>query len=93
MIRADRLEVLANYLETHVQDSEFDIAQYFNDCGTPACAIGHACTMPYFQDLGLAREHNWPYLHVPGKRYAVECGSEIGMHLFGITEEQSDFLL
>ncbi len=51
---ARRLLVLAEFLEK-LPDTSFDYSQWVgrNECGTTACALGHACRMPEFNDLGL----------------------------------------
>lgn len=45
-------------------------AQDFLTCGTSACALGWACTMPEFADLGL-------YLNSTGYRESVEGHAEV----------------
>jgi len=51
-MKAMRLLILANYLET-LPDERFFMGSWFNDCGTTACAMGHATNIPQFRDLGL----------------------------------------
>lgn len=58
-LHAKRLLKLADRLES-VPRKQFDMATYFTetygpepDCGTAACALGWACTMPEFKRLGL----------------------------------------
>jgi hypothetical protein len=56
-----RLKVLAAYLRT-VPESQFDLGSWVGEdwkgkpdlsCGTTACAVGWATTIPEFQQLGL----------------------------------------
>lgn len=58
-----RLLKLAEFLETKVPAARFDLAYWVDpktwkgkadlSCGTSACAMGWATTMPYFKRLGL----------------------------------------
>lgn len=50
----ERLQTLANHLKTIVCE-EFDLSYWYkeNDCGSVACAVGHGCNIPEFQNLGL----------------------------------------
>ncbi len=48
-----RMLKLAEYLKT-VPQAKFDMQ--FWKCATTACAIGHACEMPFFKRLGLHLE-------------------------------------
>lgn len=47
----ERLLKLAEFLETSVPNEEFDLGSW--RCGTTACAVGWACTMPEFTQQGL----------------------------------------
>lgn len=51
-MNAERLLALATLLDT-IPAGAFDLRDW--DCGTTACAIGHACRDPEFQKLGLGR--------------------------------------
>lgn len=51
----DRLRKLADHLDT-VAPEKFDLSNW--SCGTTACAVGHACTMPEFQMEGLSTSLN-----------------------------------
>lgn len=57
-VRFDLLKVLANHLETQVDPEEFDMREWkqIRRCGTVACAIGHACSLPEFQEAGIKLE-------------------------------------
>lgn len=49
----DRLLRLADHLEA-VPPERFNLGEWESECGTVACAIGHACRIPEFQAAGLA---------------------------------------
>ncbi len=59
-MHSGRLLVLAEYLE-NLNDDMFNMGWWFHEdhpteCGTASCAMGHACRMPVFQELGLTAE-------------------------------------
>lgn len=63
-------------------------------CGTSACAMGHAATMPCFQRLGLRLIKDVGYLggivfKTPGVRRRPLRNFEAIDHIFGITLEES----
>lgn len=83
----ERFLVLIEHLETKVTDNDFDLSTWAGtpqrpwqgnqdlSCGTVACAMGHAASIPAFQELGLKLELNlhsanisykdsWSYLAV-----------------------------
>lgn len=49
-MNAERLLLLADHMDT-VDPSLFFLEDW--KCGTAACAVGHACTIPSFQKAGL----------------------------------------
>lgn len=51
-----RLKTLAEHLCTLDEDLYMDC--WFNDCGTAACAIGHAALIAEFQDEGFRPLHD-----------------------------------
>jgi hypothetical protein len=53
-LQRKRLLALADYLD-RVKRERFDMATWYHktECGTTACAMGHACMMRRFQKLGL----------------------------------------
>jgi hypothetical protein len=55
-VNKERLEHLIEVL-TGVKEkgSHFDMASWFFDCGTPACALGYAAVDPEFVEQGLRR--------------------------------------
>jgi hypothetical protein len=60
-MRADRLLKLADFLGT-LDDKLFDMNQWRSPCGTVACAMGWAATIPEFAEAGLKldREYSYP---------------------------------
>lgn len=50
----ERLTILADHLDT-VPAERFDLGVWHRvtDCGTTACAVGHACAIPEFKAAGL----------------------------------------
>lgn len=52
----ERLTILRDYLLNEVPPDKFSITNWVADCGTVACAIGHACNIPSFQKAGLHLE-------------------------------------
>lgn len=50
-MKKQRLLKLADHLENNVMDHEFDMKEW--KCGTTACAVGHAASIPSFQRAGL----------------------------------------
>lgn len=57
---AKRLLKLADHLDT-LPRKEFDFGTWsqVQSCGTTACALGHACTMPAFRRLGAKLVLDW----------------------------------
>ena len=39
----EKVLALADYLENEILDKEFDMKNYFINCGTVACIAGHEC--------------------------------------------------
>jgi hypothetical protein len=87
---AARLLRLAKILRK-VKPEEFDIYKW--ECGTAACALGHACRDPYFRRLGLSLDNRplfvTPMFRFKGDRYR---GSRAGAKFFGITDNESQKL-
>lgn len=52
----NRIKKLIAHLKDNVKDEAFDMLTWQNDCGTVACAMGHATTIPEFALLGLTVE-------------------------------------
>lgn len=67
-MRVDLLEELANFLTDfkETEDTKFYLASWYHasrSCGTTACAMGWACTLPSFREagfrlVGITSEHN-----------------------------------
>jgi hypothetical protein len=54
-LQRKRLRELADHLD-RIKPERFNMKEWFNkseECGTSACAMGHACMMKRFQKLGL----------------------------------------
>lgn len=68
----ERLLLLADHLE-NVKPNEFNMSHWWEEktisnrnlCKTTGCAMGHACSIPEFQKLGLRLDHG--YLSVSDK--------------------------
>lgn len=80
----ERLTILADHLRT-VDPEGFDLTDW--RCGTVACAVGHACTIPEFQAAGLG---------LSGYSGTPEYGSLLSWAavrvFFGLTFEQAHSL-
>lgn len=50
--QAEKLRVLIRHMETNVARA-LNMHAFTNRCGTPACALGEACTLPALQVQGL----------------------------------------
>lgn len=57
-------------------------------CGTTACAMGWACTLPSFRKLGLKLDPWWREPVLNGNSHQ----STIAKNLFGITSEEYSYL-
>lgn len=110
-IKAKRLLKLADKLKT-VPDANFNMGQWFGDdttslgatlpdpimCGTAACALGWATTIPEFHRAGLGLFRSYgsfvPCLFsMKGDGYPVVArGLEAGQVFFGLTYEQANDL-
>lgn len=63
-----------------------DGMEAFQDCGTTACALGWACTMPKFRKLGLDLNSGVPTLK------GVQGAFPAAANLFGLTDAESYYL-
>ena len=97
-MQVERLKTLARFLNTKVDNKEFDISYWINttNCGTTCCALGWACSIPEFQAAGLTL---WNPLINDSK--PVPCYKEKGVvyrdfdaavKFFDITDKESLFL-
>jgi hypothetical protein len=87
---ARRLRKLARVLKK-VRDHQFNMFGWWwgepkPNCGTAACALGHACTVPEFYRLGLRLDDNVPIM--PGRH----SGFDSGAALFGISYGEARYL-
>ena len=94
-MNAKRLLKLADHLDT-VRPKAFDMRVWKSDCGTTACALGHACDIPSFRRLGLKIEietviysdglvgHDQHFVMYGGNE-----GYDAADALFGITRSES----
>ncbi len=91
---AKRLLTLADHLDT-VPKREFDMAYW--KCGTTACAIGHACSIPSFRRAGLKLvgaqiyDDGAPYIqHYP--EFDDEVGFDAAANFFDIDDREAESL-
>ena len=87
-MRNDRLEVLARHLDG-LPPENFNLGVW--QCGTTACAVGHACTIPEFQADGLGLvETSINFIYPKYQKFTAweavscffECSDAISTHLF-----------
>lgn len=101
-VSTSRLLRLANFLDG-VPRERFDYKTFVGDdwqgkqnlsCGTTACALGWAATMPFFRKLGLRLEYANRYgASVVVKNRPFNGSSlESAEFVFGITREQARYL-
>lgn len=73
----EKLTILRDYLSHRIDDEEFDLSTWHTDndpglrfenddgvhsCGTVACAVGHAGSIPEFNKLGFSlSEYGYPF--------------------------------
>lgn len=81
----------------------FDMGSFYTEwygtlphpCGTSACALGHAATMPCFQRLGLwlDKESGYVVFEPPGVCQVDPVRNfDAAEHIFGITSDESSHL-
>lgn len=95
-MNAQRLLILAKHLEKHVPEREFDLGYWkktSSECGTVACACGHATTIPAFQELGLVLEEG---VDEDGPTFNIKLGNEYGWmavaHFFDLNYSEAYYL-
>jgi hypothetical protein len=92
-----RLLRLADHLDT-VKNEDFDLTTWHRNrgsCGTVACAVGHACTIPSFRRAGLFLKPVDDYYHVSDAEPSLKgCSSvmETLREFFGIDDTTIDQL-
>jgi hypothetical protein len=91
-----RLLILAKHLDKHVEPQEFNLSYWRYDeaqCGTVACACGHAASVPAFKELGFRLEDRTNYL---GTDYTIRFGNYRGWKaveaFFGLNDKDSIYL-
>jgi hypothetical protein len=95
----ERLLRLADYLET-VNPETFNMRTWGsrNECGTTACAMGHACDIPEFKELGLKLvwpelDHHTAQIEFPcPRRNITRVGIGAAQAFFDLDSEQACFL-
>lgn len=86
-MRLDRLETLAKHLET-VPPETFNLGSW--KCGTTACAMGHACSIPSFRRAGLRLEKEMEWgeaVFIPS--FKCEQDFDAAQRFFGISQSDS----
>lgn len=93
-----RLLILADFLEK-LPRKRFDLSSWVGNewegkadlsCGTSACAMGWATTIPQFRKLGLRlSKYGLPYF---GKGYYQTSGMHAAADLFGISDNEAYYL-
>jgi hypothetical protein len=98
----DRIEKIRDHLRYNVKDERFNIAFWAGNtsqpwlgmpdlsCGTTACAMGHASTIPEFRDLGLymVKENGkgWlqfgPYTHFEAAAAFLDISENAAIYMF-----------
>lgn len=84
-----RLEELVDVVLPQVRDEEFNLQVWKGerDCGTVACAAGHACSHPPFQSAGLNISYKYPYPEFEGN-----TGIDAVMEFFNLTEKEARYM-
>ena len=102
-IYRERLLKLADFLDK-LPEQRFDYSRWVGaswqgdqslSCGTTACALGWACTMPEFQELGLRLVKEPGHLAYPargGDEGGVTSTDRAAEHVFGLTGSETTFL-
>lgn len=90
MCRISRLSKLVKHLET-IPDRNFRIDKWW--CKSVGCALGHACTMPEFNRLGLTVKLSLFTDTIIPFDSNTECdGYHAAQSFFGLTSSESQFL-
>ena len=105
-MRNDRLTTLANFLKT-VPKQRFDFTRWVGksyqgkadlSCGTTACAVGWATTIPTFRQLGLFLQRsslagNYRPCYYNAEDYGNELNGDCAVqHFFKLNEDEIVFL-
>lgn len=89
-IHAQRLLNVALALREVPDVKSFTMRRYMNECGTPACAIGHYAGRLDLQDLLCIRDGNFSY--VDPKLGEPDYDDPVVLDHFGIDEEEAEEL-
>jgi hypothetical protein len=100
-MNVERLQKLADFLKRPIPGRfnmrewiKEDIDDEGNVCGTAACALGWACTIPEFRAAGLTLSE--PAIRTGFRRYSPRCEGErsytAGAKFFGLGLEQAMYL-
>lgn len=100
-----RLLTLARFLETKVPADKFNMGHWMmvqngetlscqkaGDCGTAACAIGWAATIPAFAEAGLKIRPAWRFSSYGVVAFAGEIEFEAVAAFFDISEPEAEHL-
>jgi hypothetical protein len=100
-VNSKRLLKLAKFLETKVPKGRFNYDIVFSnysvklkggpECGTAACAMGWACSIPEFRKLGLKPAKELPIFQLRWKG-RDESFNYVATKLFGISYQDADNL-
>lgn len=84
-MNAERLLRLADHLDT-VPAVVFDMTQWAMraDCGTVACALGHACSIPEFAAAGLRLDWSHGPYERPSESACVRLGDGSPLNGYGV---------
>ena len=87
----DNLRKLADYVENHVTDAEFSMVNFWNECGTVGCLLGHAVFADIIPKEQLPRRDT-----VNKSLCTLYCYFDFSIIMFGICDEKDpdlwDFL-
>ena len=83
--RANLLK-LADYVESHVSDDEFDMLSYWNHCGADGCLLGHSINADIIakEDLPMTMEAQDCDPSLPNWRRVAYDYEELCRMLFGV---------
>lgn len=80
--QAENLRVLIRHMETKC-DRTLYMNSYFHRCGTPACALGEAASVPALAHCGIGR--NTDEIHF----FQAERAFGVGDRLFGLSSDNA----
>lgn len=87
---------VAKSLRESPEPEDFEMGGYINQCGTPACALGHyACRPDLQRTLGITKsrhEYDTIWLKSLKGRRTVDYASPTVLKHFGITQDEAEDL-